>query len=121
MIITLPKDVIQLKTLRAKAPLKSFRFFRELHRMVIPRDVREVFYGLGLDMFVSKSEKSLYISFGPQKKTQFSVNPRNGYVSCKALFEWIANTEMPVFDNYEYKDYQVDKENRMVKIKLERK
>ena len=121
MIITLPKDVMKLETSRAKPALKSFRFCRQHHRLIVPKEIREMFTGLGLDMYVSKAEKSLYILFGDKKKTQFGMNEQNGYIGCKALFDWFSNTEVPVFDNYQYENYQIDKKNKRVRVKLVRK
>lgn len=120
MIITLPKDLLKLEASRAKASLKSFRFSRENYRLIAPKEVRELFPSLGVDMYVSRKEKSLYILFGDKKKTQFSMNPQNGYVGCKALFDWFSNTEVPVFDNYQYENYQIDKKNKRVRVQLER-
>lgn len=92
-----------------------------MNRLIVPKEVRETFPDQGIDMFVSKSEKSLYLTFAPRTKTQFGMNYRNGYVGCKALFEWFTNTEVPVFDDYHYENYQIDKKNKIVKVKLVRK
>lgn len=121
MKIILPKDIVKLGACKAKTALKSFRLSKEHYRLIVPKEVRELFPDLGLDMFVSKSERSVYISFGLKQQTQFGMNYRNGYVGCKALFEWLNNAELPVFDNYQYDDYQIDKKKKIVKIKLERK
>ena len=120
MIITLPKDVIEITRGRSKDAMKAFRFSYNINRMVIPQEIRDFFPNCGLDLFVSPKEKSLYISFGSKEKTQFSVNRRNGYVGCKKLFEWAANAETPIFEDYHYDDYQIDRKNKIVKLNLER-
>lgn len=121
MIITLPKDVIEIKRGKAKDAMRAFRFVPLLNRMIIPQEVRDLFPRLGVDLFVSPKEKNLYITFGAKDETQFAFNKRNGYVGCKKLFEWLANAETPIFDDYQYEDYQVDRRNKIVKLSLERK
>lgn len=89
--------------------------------MIVPQEVRNSFPDCGLDLFISPKEKTLYIAFVPKEKAQFQVNGRNGYVGCKKVFEWAANAETPIFDNYEYSNYQIDKKNNIVKLELKRK
>lgn len=120
MFLKLPSDAVQLCHYRAKEPKKSFRFSSEHNRMSVPADIVCTFKGYGCDMFVSPSDKCLYLSFGPREKTMFSLNNKNGYVSCKQLFEWAVNAETPIHDKYEYKEYIIDKKNKIVKLKLER-
>lgn len=120
MIITLPKDLLKITCGKCKNAMKAFRFNSSLNRMIIPQEVRESFPNLGVDLFVSPKEKSLYIAFEKRDKTQFQVNQRNGYVGCKKLFEWAVNAETPIFDDYLYTDYQIDKRSKLIKVKLER-
>lgn len=121
MIIALPKDIVQIHTGKSKSGVKAFRFKPDLFRMIIPSEIVAMFPGLGIDLFVSPGEKCLYLSFNTKNLTQFQVNSRNGYVGCKKLFEWAVNAETPIFDNYRYDNYQIDRKNRIVKVKLERK
>lgn len=121
MIITLPKDVVEIKRTFKKSGIKAFRFAKDFNRLTCPREIITLFSNLGADMFVSKIEKTLYLSFGPKEKTQFKINPRNGQMACKDLFTWISYAEVPVFDDYMYDDYQIDTKNKIVKVKLVRK
>lgn len=120
MIITLPKDIIAITPSRSKKKINAFRFNSQHHRATLPNDVVESFSKLGVDMFVSPKEKCLYLTFGKREKCQFHFHPRTGYLSCKKLFEWAVNAESPIFDNYLYTDYEIDKRNKIVKLKLER-
>lgn len=121
MRITLPKDVIRMTPKRLPKGAASFRFYRDHSRMVVPMEIRDTFPGMGVDMFVSKSENSLYLTFGPKEKTQFSINKRNGYVGCKCLFDWFSNAGVTVMDKEEYEKYDIDKKEKIVRLKLVRK
>lgn len=121
MIITLPKDIIEIKMRSYRIGIKAFRFRQQLNKLTVPQDIRKTFEGSGVDMFVSPSEKCLYLTFVNKQKAQFKVNPANGQISCKDLFVWIRNAQVPVFDNYLYDDYQVDTKNKIVKLNLVRK
>lgn len=120
MFLKLPKDAMKLCHSRAKEPKKSFRFNSQHKRASVPTEILNTFTGLGCDMFVSPGEKCLYMTFGKREDTLFGLNNKNGYICCKKLFEWAANAEVPIFDNYEYKDYVIDRKNKIVKLKLER-
>ena len=120
MIITLPKDIIKITRASKKDRIKAFRFNASRNRAIVPHDVVDMFKGLGIDMFVSPKERCLYLSFGSSGQTQFSVNPKNGYVGCKKLFEWARNAEAPMFEDYLYEDYQIDRKNKIVRVNLER-
>ena len=121
MIIALPKDIIKVPTGKGKGNLQAFRFNSKINRAVVPHEIINCFPNMGVDMFISPGEKCLYLSFGKKEKTQFGVNPRNGYVGCKNLFQWAKNAETPIFDDYHYDNYQIDKKNKIVRVKLERK
>lgn len=121
MIITLPKDIIQVRRMHSKKKINAFIFSSKNRRIFVPWEVRDAFPNLGCDMFVSPKEKSLYLTFGKREETQFRVNQRNGYVGCVQLFEWFRNANVAVFEDYQYSDYQIDKKNKIVKVKIERK
>lgn len=122
MIITLPEDVIRLEH-SSRKDKKRFGFSKQFHRMTMPREVLRVFDSkkYGIDIWISKQEKSVYLEFVPKEKGQFTYSNSNGYVGCKDLFKWLEYQEIPVFDDYEYTDYQIDVKHKMVKVNLERK
>lgn len=122
MIITLPKDLVQIEKTH-KSYKKRFGFNRENNRMIMPRDLINLFDSTtyGVDIWVSRKEKSVYLKFVPKDKAYFSFSNSNGYVGCADLFRWLSDQEVPVFDDYEYTDYQIDKKNKIVKVNLERK
>lgn len=120
MIITLPKDIEEIKISR-KVGVKAFRLSRSNGRLTVPREIIGIFKNLGVDMFVSKSEKSLYLTFVPKNQSQFKISQANGQISCRKLFEWLSYAEVPVFDDYLYGEYQIDTKNKIVKLNLVRK
>lgn len=121
MIISLPKDVIKIQ--RAHKPMRvRFAFDEEHGRMAIPGTLVAMFSSetYGIDLWLSKKEKCAYLKFVPKQKAYFNFNARNGYVGCSDLFKWAHNLEIPLFKEYEYTDYVIDKKNKMVKVNLER-
>lgn len=120
MKITLPKDVVKMAPQRSPKKIDAFRFSRQAKRMIVPIEVREIFPGMGVDMYVSKSENSLYMTFGPKGKTQFLVSSKNGYVGCACLFTWFTNAGVSVLDRELYPIYDIDRKNKIVKLKLVR-
>lgn len=121
MQLSLPKDAIRLLQSRSRSAAKCFRFKTERWRVTIPYDIVRTFPDMGVDMFVSPKEQCLYLSFGKKDDTQFRVNQKNGYTNCKKLYEWAANAEVPIHDDYVYDDYIVDKKNKLVRLNLKRK
>ena len=121
MIITLPKDLLRIEKSK-RDHKRRFSFVAKCNRMVLPREILEMFSSLkyGIDLWVSKKEKSAYIKFVPKDKAYFQYNNTNGYVGCSDLFKWLADQEIPVFADYEYSNYVVDKKNRVVKVNLVR-
>ena len=122
MIITLPNDLVRIEKTR-KSRTKCFRFVEKSIRMVVPRELVEMFSGEkhGIDVWISPKEKSAYVKFVPKEKAYFRFNKRNGYVGCAAFFQWAHNLEIPLFDDYLYNDYQIDEKNKIVKVNLVRK
>lgn len=120
MELKLPKDAIYLSHYRGMT-LKAFRFNSDVRRAVLPKELIETFPNMGVDMFVSPGEKCLYLTFGPKEKTQFRINKKSGYVVCKKLFEWSANANVPIHNDYRYTNYAVDKKNKIVKLDLTRR
>lgn len=122
MIITLPKDLVQIEK-KKREHKKRFSFSKDVNRMILPREVMDLFPAdkLGIDLWVSNKEKSAFLKFVPKEKAYFSYNNTNGYVSCSDLFKWLANQEIAVFSDYDYTDYQIDKKNKVVKVNLVRK
>lgn len=121
MIIALPKDLIKIEKTR-KSHKKRFSFNRKTNRMTIPREILDIFSSkvYGVDIWVSKKEKCAYLKFVKKEDAYFSFNNANGYVVSKDLFNWFQNQEIPIFDDYDYIDYQIDKKNKIVKVNLER-
>ena len=122
MIITLPEDLVKIEKTR-KPRIKCFRFVENAKRMVIPGELMEVFSSeeYGIDVWLSPKEKAAYFKFVPKEKAFFRFNKKNGYVGCASFFQWAHNLEIPLFDDYMYEDYQIDKKNKIVKVNLERK
>lgn len=120
MRLAIPDTAIQLKQSRATRHLKAFRFRTDRWRVTVPHDVIEAFPNMGLDAFVDPKEKALYLSFGTPEKTTFKVNQKNGYVSCKQLYEWASNAEVALYDDYGYVDYVIDKKSKLVRLSLRR-
>lgn len=122
MIITLPDDLLRIEKTR-KSRIKAFRFIEKGMRMVIPGELVEMFSSekYGIDVWVSPKEKSAYFKFVPKEQAYFRFNKKNGYVGCAAFFQWAKNFELPLFDDYLYDDYQLDKKNKIVKVNLVRK
>lgn len=120
MKIILPKDVVKMAPKERLKKINAFRFSRQAKRMIVPIEIREIFPDMGVDMYVSKSENSLYMTFGPKGKTQFSVSSKNGYVGCACLFSWFINAGVSVLDRELYPVYDIDRKNKIVKLKLVR-
>ncbi len=120
-MIKLPTDIIQIKKMRGGKAVDYFQISKQKKRITIPRKFINTFKERGLDMYISPEQKSLYLLFVDRKKSQFVINEHNGLVGCSDLFNWLNNTNIPVFEDYEYSEYEVDEKNKIVKLKLVRK
>lgn len=122
MIITLPKDLIQIHKTRKQAK-DCFSFKESYNRVTIPQKVYDMFSGknYGVDIWVSKKEKAIFLKFVPKEKAYFAFNNSNRYLGCADLFKWLHIQEIPTFDDYDYTDYQIDEKNKIVQVNLERK
>lgn len=121
MRIYIPKDAVALAASRCRKGVQAFRFSRANNRLLLPREVLNCFPDMGVDMFVSPTEKCLYLTFVDKKRAMFYVNQHSAYVSCKSLFEWATNADVAIHEDYKYRDYVIDKTGKIVKVSLERK
>lgn len=117
-MIKLPNTAIAIKKMTGA---KAYTYFRinPLHKkLIIPRHLVQQFRGLGIDMYISPEECSLYITFVPRERCQFSVSNSNCIVCCGDLFKWLHNCDITVFSDYAYDDYEVDIKNKIIKLNL---
>jgi len=121
MRIYIPKDAVALTTYKCRKGVQAFRFKRSNNRVSLPREIINCFPDMGADMFVSPTDKCLYITFVDKKRAMFYVNRRSAYISSKSLFEWATNANVSIHEDYQYRDYVVDKTSKTVKVSLVRK
>lgn len=120
-MIKLPKDLIQVHRQRGSRPNTYFKISKSKKRVTVPKHIIEMFPKLGVDMYVSPEEKCLYLLFVPRDKSQFVINVHNGLIGCTDLFKWLNNVNLPVFEDYQYSEYEIDTKNKIVKLNLVRK
>lgn len=122
MIIELPADLVKIEKVR-RAHKRRFAFNKKCNRMILPRELVELFprEKYGIDIWVSQKEQSAFLRFVPKEKAYYSYNNANGYIGCADLFRWLQQQDIPIHDDYDYEDYQVDTKNKVVQVKLVRK
>lgn len=121
MRIYIPKDAVEIAACKCKKGEQAFRFSRDSSRVLLPREIVTCFPDMGVDMFVSPTEKCLYLTFVDKKRAMFCVNQHSAYISSKSLFEWATNADVAIHEDYKYRDYVIDKTSKIVKVSLVRK